>query len=65
MIDDDSPIKEHFLFCNQEPDFEDFSILVTNNNDFKVILMESPLINKHHPPFNTNRQCLPLNLFNN
>ena len=25
--DDDSAIKEHLLFCNQAPDFEDFSIL--------------------------------------
>ena len=25
--DDDSVIKEHLLFCNHTPDFEDFSIL--------------------------------------
>ena len=41
---DDSAIKEHFLLCNHTPDFEDFSILATNNNDFKVMLMESLLI---------------------
>ena len=39
--DDDSVIKEHLLFCNHTPDFEDFSILATNNSDFKVTLMES------------------------
>ena len=44
--DDDSAIKEHLLFCNHAPDFEDFSILATNNNDFKVTLMESLLINR-------------------
>ena len=32
--DDDSAIKEHLLFCNHKPDFEDFSILATSNNDF-------------------------------
>ena len=31
--DDDSAIKEHLLFCNQTPDFEDFSMLAANNND--------------------------------
>ena len=55
---DDSPVKEHLLFCNGVPDFEDFSILTTNNNDFKVTLMESFLINRDHPPLNKNRQSL-------
>ena len=43
--DEDSAIKEHLLFCNHAPDLEDFSILATNNNDFKVTL-----INRDHPP---------------
>ena len=38
--DDDSAIKEHLLFCNHTPDFENVSILATNN-DFKAMLMES------------------------
>ena len=50
--DNDSAIKEHFLFCNHTPDFENFSILSTNNNDFKVTLMESLLINRDHLPLN-------------
>ena len=61
--DDDSAIKDHFLFCNHTPDFENFSILSTNNNDFKVTLMESLLINRDHPPLNKNKQSLPLELF--
>ena len=48
--DDDSVIKENFLFCNHTPDFQDFAILATNNNDFKVTLMESILINRDHSP---------------
>ena len=60
--DDDSAIKEHLLFCNHKPDFEDFSILATNNNDFKVTLMESLLINRDHPSLNKNKQSLPLEL---
>ena len=58
--DDDSAIKEHLLFCSHTPDF---SILATNNNDFKVTLMESLLINRDHPPLNKNKQSLPLELF--
>ena len=50
--DDDSTIKEHLLFC--------FSILATNNNDFKVTVMESLLINRDHPPLNKNKQSLKL-----
>ena len=50
--DDDSSIKEHILFCNHTLDFEDFSILAVNNNDFKVTLMESLLVNRDHPPLN-------------
>ena len=61
--DDDSAIKEHLLFCNHKPDFEDFSILATNNNNFKVTLMESLLISRDHPPLNKNKQSLPLELF--
>ena len=61
--DDDSAIKEHLLFCNHTLEFEDFSILASNNNDFKVTSMESLLINRDHPPLNKNKQSLPLELF--
>ena len=58
--DDGSAIKEHLIFCNHTPDFGDFSVLTINNNDFKIKLMESLLISKHHPPLNKNKQSLPL-----
>ena len=61
--DDNSAVKEHLLFYNHTLDFEDFSILVTNNNDFKATLMESLLINTDHPPLNKNKHYLPLELF--
>ena len=61
--DDDSAIKEYLLFCNHTPELEDFSILATNNNDFKFTLMESLLISRDHPPLNKNKQSLPLELF--
>ena len=58
-----SAIKEHLLFWNHTPDFEDFSILTTNNNDFKDTLMESLLTNRDHPSLNKNKQSLPLEVF--
>ena len=61
--DDDSTIKEHLLFCYHIPSFEDFLILLTNNNDFKVTLMETLLINRDHPLLNKNKQSLPMELF--
>ena len=56
----DSPIKEHYLFCNHSSGFDNFSILASNN---KVTLMESLLINRNHPPLNKNKHSLSLELF--
>ena len=47
--DNDSAIEEHHLFCNHSSGFDDFSILASNNNDFKVTLMENLLIKRDHP----------------
>ena len=56
-------IKQHHLFCNYSSGFDDFSILASNNNDFKITLMESLLIDRDQPPLNNNRHSLPLELF--
>ena len=61
--DDDSSINENLLLCNHTLGFEDFSILATNNNDYKVTLMQSLLINRDHPPLNKNKQSLTLEFF--
>ena len=61
--DSDSAVKEYHLFCNHSSGFDDFSILANNNNDFKVTLMESLLINRDRPPLNKNRHSLPLERF--
>ena len=59
----DSAIKEHHLFLNHSFGFDNFSILASNNNNFKVTLMESLLINRDNPPLNKNGNLLPLELF--
>ena len=62
-VDNDSAIEEHHLFCNHSSGFGDFSIVASNNNDFKVTLMKSLLINRDQPSLNKNRHSLPLELF--
>ena len=56
--DNNSAIKEHHLFSNRSSGFDDFSILASNNNDVKVTLMESLLMNRDHPSLNKNRHSL-------
>ena len=59
-----SCIKDHYLFCNHSSGFDNFSILASNNNGFKVTLIKSLLISRDHPPLNKNRYSLPLEPFN-
>ena len=61
--DDDSVIKEQYLLYNHLPDFEDFSILTRNSNNFKITLMESLLIDRDHPLLNEKKQSLSLEIF--
>ena len=58
-------IKWITILNNPSPDFDDFPILASNNNDFMVSLMENLLIKRNHPPLNKNWQSLPLELFDN
>ena len=61
----ESSIKDHLLFCKFNPNFEDFSIIANNDNNFKITLMESLLISRDHPTLNKNIKSMPLELFNN
>ena len=63
--DKDIAVREHLLFCNYKPSFDDFSIRANYSNNFKVTLMESLLINRDRPPLNKTMQPLPLELSNN
>ena len=57
------PLKNIFFFFNHVPDFEDLSIFATKNNDFEIMLMQSLLTKRDHPPLNKNKQSLTLELF--
>ena len=61
--DNNFAIKEHHLFCSYSSGFGNFSILASNNNDFKFTLMESLLIDRDHPPLKKNKHSLHLELF--
>ena len=52
-------IQKHLLLSNHSPDIEDFFILTINNNEFKVTLIDKPLINVDHICLNENKQSLP------
>ena len=54
-----SAVKENHLFGNHSSGFDGFSILASNNSDYKVRLMESLVMKKDHPFSNKNRHSLP------
>ena len=56
-------IQEHLLCVNYSPFFEDFSILNRKSYDFKLTILESPLIARHKPVLNKVDSSLPLELF--
>ena len=56
-------IKDHLLFCQHSPSLDDFSILCSESNDFKLTLMESILISRDKPSLNRTIQSMPLELF--
>ena len=58
-----SVIKEHHLLCNHSSGFDNFFILTSSNNGFKITFMDSLLINRGHPPLNMDRHPVPLELF--
>jgi len=58
-----SAVKDHMLVCNHQVTFEDFPVLATANNNFKLEIKESLLISRDKPILNRNISSLPLYLF--
>ena len=56
-------IQEHLLCCNYSPFFEDISILVRENNDFKLKILDSLLIARDKPVLKKADSSLLLELF--
>ena len=57
-------IQEHLLCCNYSPFFEDFSILISESNDFKLKIMESLLTARDKPILNKADSPLLQSYFN-
>ena len=58
-----SAISDHLLQCNCAINFDDFSILATDCNKFKLLLRESLLIKRDKPILNRTIKSFPLELF--
>ena len=58
-----SAISDHLLQCNCAINFDDFSILATDCNKFKLLLRESLLIKCDKPILNRTIKSFPLELF--
>ena len=58
-----SAIFDHLLQCNCAINFDDFSILTTDCNKFRLLLRESVLIKRDKPILNRTIESFPLELF--
>ena len=58
-----SAIFDHMLLDGHKPSFDNFSILLKENNALKLQLKESLLISRDKPILNRNTSSFPLELF--
>ena len=58
-----SAISDHMLLDGHKASFDNFSILLKENNAFKLQLKESLLISRDKPILNRNIYSFPLELF--
>ena len=59
----ESSIRDHMLFCDHGPSFEDFTILTHGTNKFLLEIKESLLIKLLEPELNKHIRSAPLYLF--
>ena len=59
----ESSVRDHLLFCDYSPSFDDFTILTHGNNKFLLEIKESLLIKLIKPELNKNISSAPLYLF--
>ena len=59
----ESSIRDHVLFCNHDPSFDDFTILTQGTIKFLLEIKESLLIKRDKPILNKNISFTPLLLF--
>ena len=59
----ESAVRDHLLFCDNEPSFEEFSVLAKASSKFSLEIKESLLITRDMPNLNRNTASVELFLF--
>ena len=59
----ESSVSEHLLQCDCTIDFNNFDILASDTNSFKLLIKESFLIKRDKPVLNHTVKSFPLKLF--
>ena len=59
----ESAISDHLLRCDSPITFDNFDILVSDSNKFKLLIKESLLIKLDKPVLNRTTKSFPLDLF--
>ena len=58
-----SAVSDHLLQCDCSINFDDFDILASETNNFRLLIKESLLIMRDKPVFNRTTTSFPLKLF--
>ena len=61
----ESLLRDHHLFCNHDPSFDDFTILAQGTSKFLLEIKKSLLIKRDKPILNKNISSAPVFLFGN
>ena len=59
----ESAVSEHRLQCDCFISFDDFDVLASDTNNFRLIIKESLLIKQVEPSLNCTIKLFPLKLF--
>ena len=59
----ESAVSDHLLFCNNDPSFEEFSVLAKASSKFSLDIKESLVIKRDTPNLNRNTAFVELFLF--
>ena len=59
----ESAVSDHRLQCDSVISFEDFDVLASDINNFRLFITESLLINRNKPILNRTIKSFPLKLF--
>ena len=59
----ESAISDHLLQCDCAINFEDFDVLASDTNNFRLLIKESLLIKRDKPVLNRTTKSFPLKLF--